>query len=78
MKKDFYAGIFCFVVGAFAIYMFFHATRERFTNNKTYDQIRYITPLPVSFNYWFIKILFMIGGLLCLVAGIYGMVKPFF
>lgn len=77
MDKDFYAGIFSFMVGVLAIYMFFHASRERFLNNKTYDQIRYITPLPVSFNFWFIKILFMVGGLLCLVVGLYGIIKPF-
>ncbi|MBV7509776.1 hypothetical protein KW850_32375 [Bacillus sp. sid0103] len=52
MGKDFYAGIFSFIVGVLAIYMFFHATRERFLHNKTYDHIRYITPLPVSFNFW--------------------------
>ncbi|MBT2663391.1 hypothetical protein [Bacillus sp. ISL-45] len=78
MGKDFYAGIFSFLVGVFAIYMFFHATKERFFNNKTYDHIRYITPLSISFNFWFIKILFMFGGLLCLIVGGYGIPAPFF
>ncbi|MFT9498002.1 hypothetical protein [Anaerosolibacter sp.] len=77
MEKDFYMAIFILMVGIFAIYMFFHATRERFNNNKTYNSIRHITPLPVSFNFWFIKILFMVGGLLCLAVGIYGIIAPF-
>jgi uncharacterized membrane protein YfcA len=77
MGKDFYAGIFSFIVGVFAIYMFFHTTRERFSNNKTYEHIRYITPFPISFNFWFTKILFMVGGLLCLAVGIYGISEPF-
>ncbi|MEH7126031.1 hypothetical protein V7127_22730 [Bacillus sp. JJ1773] len=77
MGKDFYAGIFSFTVGVFAIYMFFHATSERFLNNKTYEHIMYISPLPVSFNFWFIKILFMVGGHLCLVVGVYGIIEPF-
>jgi len=77
MEKDFYMAIFILMVGIFAIYMFFHVTRERFYNNKTYDSIRHITPLPVSFNFWFIKILFMVGGLLCLAVGIYGIIAPF-
>jgi hypothetical protein len=77
MGKDFYAGIFVLAVGIFAIYMFFHATRERFYNNKTYEQVRHITPLPVSFNFWFVKILFLVGGLLCIAAGIWGISNPF-
>ncbi|KKI88441.1 hypothetical protein WQ54_31450 [Bacillus sp. SA1-12] len=77
MEKDFYAGIFVLVVGIFAIYMFFHTTRERFFNDKTYDSVRHITPLPVSINFWFIKILFLVGGLLCIAAGIWGISIPF-
>jgi Na+/melibiose symporter-like transporter len=77
MGRDFYAGIFSFIVGVFAIYMFFHATKERFLNNKTYEQIKYITPLPISFNFFLIKILFIIGGLLCLAVGIYGIMGGF-
>jgi hypothetical protein len=57
--------------------MFFHATKERFFNIKTYEQVKHITPLPISFNFWVIKILFLVGGLLCIAAGIYGIVIPF-
>ncbi|MCI2256211.1 hypothetical protein L2D08_17845 [Domibacillus sp. PGB-M46] len=78
MGKDFYAGIFVLAIGIFAIYMFFHATRERFFNDKTYDSVRHTTPLPVSFNFWFIKILFLVGGILCIAAGIWGISIPFF
>ncbi|PFP22724.1 hypothetical protein COJ96_25155 [Bacillus sp. AFS073361] len=55
MGNDFYADTFILAVGFLAIYMFFHATRERFYNNKTYDQVRYITQFALSFNFWFIK-----------------------
>jgi len=74
---DFLISIFSFAVGSFAIYMFFRTTKKRFLNEKTYDGIRYITPLPPSFNFWIIKMLFVVGGLLCLAVGVYGTVKPF-
>lgn len=77
MGKDFYAAIFIFLAGVFAIYMFFHATRDRFMNHKTYEQIKHITLLPISINYWLIKALFFVGGLLCLAVGVYGMASPF-
>jgi hypothetical protein len=78
MVKDFIASMFSLMVGIFAIYMFFHATRDRFYNSKTYSQLKYITPLPIIFNFWFIKILFIVGGLLCIAVGIYfGFVEPF-
>jgi hypothetical protein len=75
--KDFYAGILIFAVGIFSLYMFFHATKERFYYSKTYSQVKYITPLPGSINYWIIKILFIVGGLLCISVGLYGISKPF-
>ncbi|AOL35708.1 hypothetical protein V2J23_11440 [Geobacillus thermoleovorans] len=77
MEEDFYWSIFNFSVGIFGIWMFFYTTRQRFFHSKTFSRLKYITPLPISFNFWLIKILYFVGGLLCVVVGIYGMARPF-
>lgn len=65
------------MVGIFAFWMFSYATRDRFFNSKTFDSVRLITPLPTIINFWIIKVLFVVGGLICVAADVYGITKPF-
>jgi hypothetical protein len=55
----------------------FYATPHRFRNSKFFEHIKYITPLPITFNYWLIKVLFKFLGVMCVVLGLYGVFKPF-
>jgi hypothetical protein len=74
VDKDFFGSIFATIFGIIATWTgLFYTTRYRFDNRKFFEHIKYITPLPLTFNYWFLKILFILGGLMCVVLGIYGL-----
>ena len=74
VDKDFFGSIFAIIFGIIATWTgLFYTTRYRFDNRKFFEHIKYITPLPLTFNYWFLKILFILGGLMCVVLGIYGL-----
>lgn len=78
MGKDFYSSIFISIFGLVSVWTgVVYTTRYRFDNSKFFEHIKYITPLPVTFNYWFLKVLFIFGGLMCAVLGLYGIIIPF-
>ncbi|MFJ7995277.1 hypothetical protein ACIQY5_24575 [Peribacillus frigoritolerans] len=73
MDKDFFWSIFTTIFGIIATWTgLIYTTRFRFDNRKFFEHIKYITPLPQTVNYWFLKVLFIFGGLMCVVLGLYG------
>lgn len=76
MNKNFYASIFVVIYGISAIWIgLIYTTKHRYENSKFFEHIKYITPLPVSINFWLLKALFFTGGLMCLIFGVYGIVR---
>ncbi|PAK38535.1 hypothetical protein CHI08_20530 [Peribacillus simplex] len=75
MDKDLFGSIFVTIFGIIATWTgLIYTTRYRFDNRKFFEHIKYITPLPLTFNYWFLKVLFIFGGLMCVVLGLYGFI----
>lgn len=54
----------------------FYLTKRNYQNqaDEGMEYLMKITPLPRIFNYWLVKMLFVVAGLLGLIAGIYGLV----
>ena len=53
----------------------FYLTKRNYQNpDEGMEYLLKITPFPRLFNYWLIKMLFLVAGLLALLAGIYGLV----
>ncbi|KOR77099.1 hypothetical protein AM232_00350 [Bacillus sp. FJAT-21352] len=56
MDKDFFWFIFTTIFGIIATWTgLIYTTRFRFDNRKFFEHIKYITLLPQTVNYWFLK-----------------------
>lgn len=58
-------GIACICLG-------FYMTQYRFFQKDTFEIFRDITPLPSIVNYWFLKLLFILGGVFLTVFTVMG------
>ncbi|MFJ7755926.1 hypothetical protein ACQKGI_22055 [Peribacillus muralis] len=53
----------------------FYLTKKNYQNqDEGLEFLMKITPLPRSINYWLVKTLFIVSGLLAFLASIYGFV----
>ncbi|GGF28639.1 hypothetical protein GCM10010954_29640 [Halobacillus andaensis] len=75
---DLVGGLLSLVTGVSCVYMFFYTTRYQFFYGKSYEIVKdIITPLPASFNYWLLKLLYLVGGLLGTGIGVWFVfIKP--
>jgi hypothetical protein len=43
------------------------------SKKRLFENVKNFTPLPDAFNYWLFKLLFILGGLLFVIVGGYGL-----